>query len=132
MTVRAVANIAKGEDITHTYVEPLQTILVRQEILKLGKFFHCQCPRCSDPSELGTFASALLCQCSGKGTITMTDTSDIGSTWKCESCGITLTADQVATVTSQAKQQAELLEYDASNLDKCGISAHEKFLKKFS
>lgn len=130
MTVRAVTNITKGQDITHSYVEPLQTILVRQQILTLGKFFHCQCPRCEDPTELGTFASALLCQC--KGTIVMSDTRDIGSTWKCSSCGVTLTSAQVSTVTSQAKQQADLLEYDASNLNKCGIPAHEKFLEKFS
>ena len=39
MTVKALRNIAKGEDITHSYTEPLDTVLARQTMLTMGKFF---------------------------------------------------------------------------------------------
>ena len=39
MTVKAIKNIKKGEDITHNYAESLDPILSRQTLLKLGKFF---------------------------------------------------------------------------------------------
>ena len=40
MTVKALRNIKAGEDITHSYSEPLNTVLARQTILQMGKFFH--------------------------------------------------------------------------------------------
>ena len=75
MVVRAGREIRKGEEITHSYVDPQVTtfqeaftysspqepLLVRQELLHLGKFFKCGCARCRDPTELGTFSSALTC-----------------------------------------------------------------------
>ena len=39
MTVKAIKNIKKGDDITHSYAESLDPILTRQTILTLGKFF---------------------------------------------------------------------------------------------
>ena len=39
MTVKAIQNIKKGDDITHSYAESLDPILTRQTILTLGKFF---------------------------------------------------------------------------------------------
>lgn len=39
MTVKAVRNIKEGDDITHSYSEPLNTVLARQSILAMGKFF---------------------------------------------------------------------------------------------
>ena len=39
MTVKAIKNIKKGDDITHNYAESLDPILTRQTILTLGKFF---------------------------------------------------------------------------------------------
>ena len=40
MTVTALRNIKAGEDITHSYTEPLNTVLARQTLLQMGKFFH--------------------------------------------------------------------------------------------
>ena len=39
MTVKALRDIAKGADITHSYTEPLDTVLARQTMLSMGKFF---------------------------------------------------------------------------------------------
>ena len=39
----------------------------RRSKIRKNWFFDCSCPRCSDPTELGTFASALLCPVCVKG-----------------------------------------------------------------
>ena len=39
MTVKALRNINKGDDITHSYTEPLDNVLTRQTMLSMGKFF---------------------------------------------------------------------------------------------
>ena len=59
---------------------------------QVGKFFTCQCPRCSDPSELGTFSSALWClKCAkgkkDKGKVLPSDTKNIEAAWRCDVCG---------------------------------------------
>ena len=59
MTMRATMRIGKGQDIHHAYTEPLDPLLVRRSLLQVGKFFRCDCPRCSDPTELGTMTSAV-------------------------------------------------------------------------
>ena len=53
MTVKANRDIKSGEEITHSYVDAQEPFLVRQELLRLGKFFHCMCSRCRDKTELG-------------------------------------------------------------------------------
>jgi hypothetical protein len=45
MTMRAVMKIPKGTDITHSYTEPLDPVLIRKTLLQVGKFFHCNCIR---------------------------------------------------------------------------------------
>ena len=54
MTVKACRDIKSGEEITHSYVDAQEPFLVRQELLRLGKFFNCSCSRCRDNTELGT------------------------------------------------------------------------------
>jgi hypothetical protein len=39
MTVKALRTIKEGEDISHSYTEPLDTLLARQTVLTMGKFF---------------------------------------------------------------------------------------------
>ena len=57
MIVKAGRDIKAGEEITHSYVDAQEPFLVRQELLRLGKFFHCSCSRCRDKTELGEFIS---------------------------------------------------------------------------
>lgn len=39
MTVKALTDIQENQDITHNYTEPLDPVLSRQGVLKMGKFF---------------------------------------------------------------------------------------------
>lgn len=43
------------------YTHMLWTTQARKEHLLNTKYFSCQCPRCADPTELGTHISALRC-----------------------------------------------------------------------
>ena len=130
MVVKAGRNIRAGEEITHSYVDAQEPFLVRQELLKLGKFFHCCCSRCSDRTELGTFSSALLCPSCRSPVITK-DTAQLSSDWACTKCSKVFPSLKISKVTGAIKEQAESLEYDKDRLEQCGVEAHEAFLKKY-
>ena len=46
-------DIARGEEITVTYCNPLLGTPARQEMLRRNHFFLCNCRRCNDPTEFG-------------------------------------------------------------------------------
>ena len=105
MTMRAVVKIPKGADITHSYTEvsarvgvflkalhfidfqPLDPVLYRKSLLQVGKFFHCLCPRCSDPTELGTYSSSVVCSGCKEGHLVSSDPATIEAPWRCRKCG---------------------------------------------
>ena len=62
MEVRAKIAIQKDAEITTRYVDPWEGQPSRQ--LKIGRNwnFICNCLRCKDPSDLGTYFSAIACQ----------------------------------------------------------------------
>ena len=62
-----------------------------------GKHFSCECVRCRDPTELKSFASAVLCGCGG--TVLAADPLDLtqDARWNCQECSQTLAALQVAS-----------------------------------
>jgi len=131
MIVRASRDIKKGEEITHSYVDTQEPFLIRQELLNLGKFFHCLCARCSDPTELETYSSALKCPACKEPVIT-TSTKDLKADWACTKCKKVFPHLKISNVTAAIKEESELLEYDKEHLELCDIPAHEAFLKKFS
>ena len=133
MIVKAARDIKKGEEITHSYVEAQEPFLTRQELLNMGKFFHCQCSRCSDPSELGTYSSALKCP-GCKSAVITTDVKDLKADWECKNakCKRKFQTSKIVNVVGAIKEKAEKLEYNKDFPDECGVDAHEAFLKKYS
>jgi hypothetical protein len=63
----------------------------------VGKFFRCDCQRCSDPTELGTFSSAIWCQeCPERfGRVVPGCVEVIGADWKCDQCGVKVGCEKV-------------------------------------
>ena len=59
--VRAQVRIPAGEEITTRYVGVNIGAPVRADMLKEHWMFVCQCQRCLDPTDCGTFASAIRC-----------------------------------------------------------------------
>lgn len=47
MELRALRNISKGEELTFSYVDPLNLSADRQKQLKERFHFDCSCERCS-------------------------------------------------------------------------------------
>ncbi|XP_059083864.1 SET domain-containing protein SmydA-8-like [Tigriopus californicus] len=134
MTMRSLTHINKGEDITHSYTEPFDPLLQRQALLQVGKFFSCQCPRCSDPTELGTYASALKCRKCGKGNVISSDVHEIEAKWVCENqdCPQEMGTIQIRNIYQAAKGQAESLDPSESNPSGATIPKFEAFIKKYA
>jgi len=126
MTVKALRDIKAGEDITHSYAEPMNTVLARQTILQMGKFFHCGCKRCSDPTELGTYSSALKCPKCKKGDVISSDTKRLDSMWNCSACNAGINPDKISLVTKAVKEAADRLDVNPK------VDEFEAFLKKYS
>jgi len=61
LEVTAVRDVKVGEELNICYVDLLQPTFVRQKIFWERKFFRCNCQRCRDPTELGTFPTCYLC-----------------------------------------------------------------------
>lgn len=83
-----------------------QGTLKRREHINHSKFFSCCCKRCSDPTELGTYASAFRCpKCAGR-VLPVTPLDSHGQ-WKCiDGCAYIMSA---AAVQMLLKRLASIL-----------------------
>ena len=62
MIVRAIDDISEGEPLCLSYMDSLWPTRRRRKHLLETKHFECFCPRCKDPTELGSFMGSPLCQ----------------------------------------------------------------------
>ncbi|XP_004529471.1 protein msta isoform X1 [Ceratitis capitata] len=85
--VRAARPIPKGAEITTTYTKILWSNLTRGIFLKMTKHFICECARCNDNTENGTYLSALFCREQGcKGIVIPVQSKILQPDWRCTSC----------------------------------------------
>ena len=99
----ATVDIAKDQEITTSYKSSSLGSIVRRPPFRQLWNFDCTCPRCSDPTELGTYASALKCKgCSGH--YLPVQCLDYSSEWRCDKCNKTITADQAMDRTEVAQK----------------------------
>ena len=79
--------------------------------------------RCKDPTELQSFASAVLCSCGG--TVTAEDPLDLtrDAKWKCEECSLTISALQVAS-------QERDITMDLNSIQRDDVRGLEDFLSR--
>ena len=80
--LRAKREILVGEEISIQYV-PV-SLGQPQRAVSLGSVwcFECACARCSDPSEFGTYVSALKCQECAEGLL-LPEQPGLGAAWRC-------------------------------------------------
>jgi len=90
LLVKAARPIAEGEPITFCKVDNAKCNLFRRRLLE-DALVDCQCPRCSDGTELGTGFSSLVCKsCTGSShLISSTDPRLPSADWKCSGCNST-------------------------------------------
>ena len=89
----------------------------------------CGCKRCADPTELGTYSSALKCPKCKKGDVISTDTNNLDAVWKCniKNCKAEgISPDKIGIVTKAVKEAADQLDIDPK------VNEFEAFLKKYS
>ena len=119
----ATVPIAKGSLITVSYTQTLWNTMNRRQHLKMSKCFWCVCPRCADPTEFGTYISALNCaKCPGK--MIHSNPLDQDANFVCEKCANTLEAKQIRD--GQDRLTGELKTIDRSNPENL-----EKFLQTY-
>lgn len=127
----ATVPIPKGDIITTTYTQSLWGTLDRRRHLRTNKCFDCECDRCKDPTELGTYLGNIYCSiCNGPGIATgamlvSTDPLDENAKWKCEKCDHFIQSRQMFWGNNALKQ-------DLNKLNKNGPKDFEEFIQKYS
>lgn len=111
ITVRAAVPIKKGEHISTMYTHALWGTQARREHLRETKYFDCKCIRCSDPTELDTYLSALRClgtegnKCNG---IQLPiDPTDDKTEWACDQCDVKVANVDVAYLVNQIGDEVD-------------------------
>ncbi|XP_059225220.1 SET domain-containing protein SmydA-8 [Stomoxys calcitrans] len=106
MKVYANRDIGKDEMVTNSYTNLLLGTEERREFLREGKYFHCTCERCEDPTELGTHMSSFVCApCAGKNQEGFIVKDAASKSWKCLKCGHTLRNAQVQNILEKAREE---------------------------
>lgn len=93
LVVTASLDIKAGEHITTSYIDPLCGERIRTVHLLKFKHFTCTCPRCLDPTDLGTHLSSVKCKFCSEGFLI--PSRDIAIPWKCNCCAGHSEAQQV-------------------------------------
>jgi len=97
--IQAKVRIKAGEEITNQYHKPDKAAFIRRQTMKEKWFFDCSCPRCRDPTELGSHYSSLLCsslKCGGP--VVSLNTAQNTSDWACQLCGAVVQHEAVRTI----------------------------------
>jgi len=102
----ATTDIPQGAQVTTSYNSTSLGTIVRRPQFRRLWHFDCSCPRCSDPGELGTLASALTCS-SCPGHLLPQLPLDYSSQWSCARCGATKSSTEAEEITLKARQLEE-------------------------
>lgn len=95
MKVIATIPIPAGAQILTSYKNPLLGSVSRRAHFPRVWYFHCECRRCCDPSELGSHLSSLSCGKCGGDQVPAHPLS-YHSPWRCVRCQHTLSCHQVS------------------------------------
>lgn len=99
MVVRAAVFIPKDAEIVHSYTRLIWGTISRRYHLLRTKHFFCCCPRCMDPSEFGTNASALRCtKCDGY--VLPKSSAQLETEWECRNCKQTVSQEKIGLMLS--------------------------------
>ncbi|CAG4959972.1 unnamed protein product [Parnassius apollo] len=111
ITVKVVVPVMKDHHITTMYSHALWGTQARRQHLKDTKYFSCKCPRCSDPTELGTYLSAMKCFGDGtkpcNGIHLPEDPLDDETDWACSECPVKVNNSQINMLISQMGEEVD-------------------------
>nr|CAD7257054.1 unnamed protein product [Timema shepardi] len=133
LIIRTAEPILKGQHLSICYSDALWGTANRRHHLSETKFFWCTCERCADPTELGTFFSAIRCKnslCDGyllpehpllQGT---PEETPLNSQWRCHTC-------QVMVPVSEVLETLEKVGRYLSSMEKGEPRSCERFQDQF-
>ncbi|XP_054741759.1 SET domain-containing protein SmydA-8 isoform X2 [Anastrepha obliqua] len=127
--LRAMCDIGEGQQLQHSYTYTLNGTAQRQEHLKAGKFFTCECKRCKDPTELGTNFSTFKCSKCEDGWLLSTNPLDSSCDWKCTLC--TFKTSNNAVQKALTVMQAEVAVIQAMEPSPQKLQETEKLMRKY-
>lgn len=111
ITVKVVVPINKGDHVATMYSHALWGTQARRQHLKDTKYFSCKCIRCSDPTELGTYLSAMKCFGDDKGPCDgihlPEDPLDEETDWACNKCTVKVNNSQINILISEMGEEVE-------------------------
>lgn len=122
--LRWKVDIKKGDILSLSYGQPLQSTIQRRIYLQQSKCFDCTCQRCQDPTELDTFIGSLVCPRCKSGKLLSNNPLDEAANWRCESCSMETTATNVQLIQNR-------LQFEIENLSKHSPYDLEMFLEKY-
>jgi hypothetical protein len=108
---RAKVPIKKGEEVTNHYTGGLKGRLIRRKALRDGRYFWCNCDRCTSPGELGLEMSTLKCWAGDAvpcgGNVRAVDPFDQESSYKCEVCQKVICKEDVMKLETELTEELE-------------------------
>lgn len=129
--LRTTTKVPEGGELYGSYTHSLLPTMLRREHLLEGKYFACACPRCSDPTELGTHMSSLKCNKCDNGIVLPLDSLDENSTWKCTHCEFSTPGSAVRKVFQLIHTDVEAVEAISGADGADAIQERETVMKKY-
>ncbi|XP_055623111.1 SET domain-containing protein SmydA-8-like isoform X2 [Toxorhynchites rutilus septentrionalis] len=111
--------VKEGELLYYNYTRCLFGTFERRAHLRKGKYFICTCPRCEDPTELGTHLSSVRCTACGEGLCSYHSKE---SKWKCEKCSQEINREYVKQVLTAARNDAMTCSLDIQELEQQALA----------
>uniref|UniRef100_A0A0K8WDS8 Protein msta, isoform A n=2 Tax=Bactrocera latifrons TaxID=174628 RepID=A0A0K8WDS8_BACLA len=127
--LRAMYNLNEGQQLQHSYTYTLNGTYQRQEHLKNGKFFTCECKRCKDPTELGTNFSTFKCSKCEEGWLLSTNPIDPSCYWKCTLCTFQTSNNAIQKALSVMQSEVATLQSMTPSPQK--LQETEKLMRKY-
>lgn len=126
MIVRNVIPLKKGDMITTTYTHTLDGTLDRRTHVKHSKLFECLCQRCQDPTEMGTYFSAVKCKACTGGYLIPVDPLKFEPVWGCDNCEHSVPNKSVDMILERIKDEIEEAEQVQSVIEllECVLQKH--------
>ncbi|XP_078050153.1 SET domain-containing protein SmydA-8 [Augochlora pura] len=129
--LRTTMKVPPGGELYGSYAHSLLPTMLRREHLLEGKHFACACPRCADPSELGTHMSSLKCTKCDNGVVMSLDSLDPNSRWKCTHCEFSTSDQAIRKVLDIIQADVDAVEAISGADGADAIQARETVMKKY-
>lgn len=126
MKLESQRTIPSGTELTIRYNNYMQGYLQRQSFLQDEFYFTCNCVRCRDPTEFGTFASSLRCPHCRQGFAL----SSQAPRWPCNNCQGSISKEEVSATEHKAMDMIRVHDNSADSRNIKVVLTHLNSIKE--